>query len=510
MNPVEQPVLNPKEVARILVVHKRLWLVPTVVLGLLAAAYAAVRTPTWEASQALIVRNEVSNGRGELGKFNSTDEMKTVQETILELAKSRGVLTAALAEVGPPADYNKQEAAWPTAPPIGGTSVCPTEWEVAELRKNIKLDPPKGAEFGKTEVFYLKVRSHGRARSVALATAIVGELKSRFQRLLDDRAASIVGELKKAVALAEADLAVSTGKLTELEKGVGSDLAELRILNELPSGGSDLRRKVVELENELRAAQTDHRARAQLLSLLREASSDPSRVEALPSRLLESYATLRRLSEGLSAARLETSDLLGKMTESHPLVQAARAEQSAVLGDLTKEVRNAVQIAEIELRLADARVESLESQLSDVRARFERLAGLRSPYANLVAETKNRTELLQSARRSLSDARASEAAAQTASLIAQIDRPDTGTRPVGLSRGMTVLVGLAGGLLSGFGLVLLIVQPAQSPVTRPETQPSTPAPAVRPAAEPYPPALQPTGRLSLKQALQKIGYPSKA
>ena len=499
MHPAQQPVLSPRGVVQILVVHAKRWLVPAVVVGLLVAVYAAVRPPTWEASQALIVRNEVADRHQGLGKFSHADEMKTVQETILELVRSRGVLTAALAEVGPPADYKKDKTAWPTPR------------DVIQLRKNIKLAPPKGAEFGKTEVFYLKVRSNGRARSVALANVIVEDLKERFQQLLDDRAASVINELQKAVALAEADLDVSSGKLAELEKGVGGDLAELRILHELPAGGSDLRQKVVEVENELRAAKTDRRAKAQLSSLLEAALSDPSRMEALPSRLLESHAMLRRLSEGLSAARLETSGLLGRMSDAHPLVQVAKAQQSEVVRNLNAELKNAIQIAEVELRLSDARVESLDEHLADVRARVLSLAGLRTPYAKLVAETQNRTDLLQMSRRTLADARAAQAAAQTASLIAKIDLPDTGNRPVGLSRSMTALIGLAGGLLAGFGVLLLTVQPPQTLLAPlPQEHAIAATPSVQPAPKPNEPVLQPTDGLSFKQALHKIVYGNTA
>jgi succinoglycan biosynthesis transport protein ExoP len=507
MYPPQPPLLNPRGVVRILVVHAKRWLIPAVALGLLAAVYAVVRRPTWEASQALIVRNEAASSHEGLGKFSHADEMKTVQETILELVKSRGVLNGALTDVGPPEDYQSDRAAWPTAR------------DVAQLRKNVELDPPKGAEFGKTEVFYLKVRSQDRARSVALTTLIAEQLKARFQQLLDDRAASIIHELDKAVALAESDLKDSSGRLTELEQSVGSDLGELRILDESPAGISDLSQKIVAVENELRSAETDRRAKAELLSLLQAASSNPGQMEALPNRLLESHATLRRLSEGLNTARLNTSILLGKMSEAHPLVQVAQAAEKEVLGDLNNELRNAIRIADVELRLADDRVKLLQRELADVQARFGRLAGLRTRYANLVAETRNRTELLEAARRTLSDARASQAAARTASLIAQIDLPDTGNRPVGLSRGMIVLMGLAGGLLAGLGWLFLTVQPGQ-PAAEPQRaagvppvpldSPTPPVPAVKANGKPAKPALQPRSGLSLRRALERIAAENKA
>ena len=118
-----------------------------------------------------------------------------------------------------------------------------------------------------------------------------------------------------------------------------------------------------------------------------------------------------------------------------------------ILHDLNNELQNAIDIAEVELRLADARVESLEEQLADVRGRFDRLAGMRAQYANLIAQTQNRTDLLETARRTLADARAAQAAARTASRIARIGPPDTGTRPVGPSRAMIVVIGVIGGLI---------------------------------------------------------------
>ena len=111
MNPTKPTVPGPLEVVHILKTHWRRWLAPAVALGAVAAAYAVVSRPTWQAAQALIIRNEAAANDAAPGKFNRTDEMKTVQETILELVKGRAVLLAALKEVGP---ANGQAGDWPT------------------------------------------------------------------------------------------------------------------------------------------------------------------------------------------------------------------------------------------------------------------------------------------------------------------------------------------------------------------------------------------------------------
>jgi polysaccharide biosynthesis transport protein len=501
--------------------HRKLWISTAALVTLMAVGYAMVRPATWEASQALIVRNEAVNNVQGLGKFGNADEMKTTQETILELAKSRNVLAAALAQVGP-ADGPKL-ANWPS------------EEDVAVLAEGVKLMPPKGAEFGKTEVFYLKVKDSSRQRAIALAAAISDQLQNHFQKLRDAKAQSMIAELNKTVALAQADLARTTNRLATMEREIGGDLAELRILNDSPSADSDLRRTITGIENELRQAQVQENSDKELLRLLSAARDNPGALLATPSRLLESQPALKQLKEGLVAAQLRTAQLLGSMSEEHPQVQAARATETEIGVHLHDELGIAMRGVEVDLRLATERMNALDGQLGATRKRLDRLVGVRAQYANLAAGAKHRAALLEAAERSMADARASQAGAHSASLLSVIDGPDTGTNPVGPSRALIVAAGLAGGLLSGFGLVFLAVQPARlAPVsegeelaankandaTRPSAGPAAPVdhlePAVHVAAfetcEELPPMAHAAAEpirgnedgLSLKQALQKI------
>jgi hypothetical protein len=110
---MSQPTIRPTDVARTLKKHPWQIVAPVVVFALLALAYAEVRPTTWEASQALVVRDEAGDRLTRPGKFTLADEMKNSQETILALARSRSVLSAALAEVGPPAGH-ETTSAWPS------------------------------------------------------------------------------------------------------------------------------------------------------------------------------------------------------------------------------------------------------------------------------------------------------------------------------------------------------------------------------------------------------------
>lgn len=461
------------------------WLIPTFALTLLAVAYAAVRRDTWEASQSLVIRNEAAGNSAEPGRFRHADEMKTTQETILELAKSRAVLRQALLDVGPASNETI-------------TDNWPSDEDVAELAEAIKLAPPKGAEFGKTEVLYLKVRDNSRPRALALVSAISKSLQSRFQELRGAKAQGIIVELSKAVAMAEAEMTTVTDKLGKLEVSVGGDLAELRILHESASGDSDLRRKSLELETELRQAQLLERGQQSLLDLLDSARVDQGRLLAMPSRLFESQPALKRLKEGLVDAQLKTASLSGGMSSEHPLVRTAEEAEAQISRQLDQELEIACRGVEVDLQLASERAETLAEQLADTRSRLAKLGSLRATYSNLIAEVQHRSGLLATAERELSEARSSQAGAHSSSLIYTIDAPDAGTRPVGPGRLTIALGGLAAGLLIGAAVLFVCLPTAAKPIETVAPAPSTamfPMPSVSPVRK--------QAAVSVRKALNK-------
>jgi uncharacterized protein involved in exopolysaccharide biosynthesis len=416
----------------------------------MAVIFALVRPDSWEASQALIVRNEASTTPEVAGKFRQIDDMKVTQETILALAKSRDVLAATLSEVGPPAN-RKVKGAFPTPREIGA------------LRKVIKLAPPKGTEFGKTEVFYLKVRDTDRARAIALTEALCGQLQAGYQKVLDKKGQSMQHELVDNVTVAEKALREASSKLTDLERQVGQDLAELRILHSNPSGDSDMRLRSITIENDIRRYQTQQRAARDLRVLLVDASEDPSHLIAAPNSLLESQPALKRLKEGLIDAQLKTALAMGSMTPDHPSVKAASLAEAEIHRRINNELKVAIRGVDSDLQLSTSQIEMLQKQLDDTRARLGRLANLRTDYSNLVIDVEHANKRLETARTTLADARGKQAGARNSCLISRLEAPDGGTDPVGPGRAMTVLLGVAVGLVVGLGVVVLTI-PAPQPL----------------------------------------------
>lgn len=475
----------PTEFVRLLTQHRRRLFVTAAVVAFAVAVFAVVRPNTWEASQALIIRNEaaVRTAQERPGRFDRPEQMQTVQETILELSRSRSVLAAALEQVGSSAGKYAAE--------------FPSEQDIEDLRRDVRLTPPKGAEFGKTEVFYLKVKNSDRNRAVRLADAMCQQLQAHYQQLRDRKAQSMIDELGRTVTLAEGELNSTTKRLQAVETEIGIDLSELRILEKSPSGQSDLRTRLNTLENELREARATLKSHEALRDLLVASTADAGHLLAAPNRLLDSQPGLRRLKEGLIDSQLRTAQLRGYMSDAHPRVQSAATAEEEVRRNLTSELAVAIRGVDVELKLTSGRVETLSAQLKDVGQRLDKLAVVRAKYSNLNDEIHHRQQNMQAAVESLAEARAARAAASSASLIASIDTPDTGTSPVGPGRLVIALAGILGGLAAGVGVVLL---------TAPAIQPARGANGdYRPTAIPQAEQTVP-GVLNLKQALNRLAH----
>jgi uncharacterized protein involved in exopolysaccharide biosynthesis len=262
--------------------------------------------------------------------------------------------------------------------------------------------------------------------------------------------------LEKTSALAEKDLGVVTRELERLEGEVGSDLGELRILNDSGAGDSNLRALHTQVSNELRQVLVAHQLVEEQLRVLAAAQQSPDALLAAPKALLESQPALRRLKDGIVDAQLRTAQLKGKMTSDHPEVQAAREAEEAVRQQLRDELAEAVAGSKADLQVSQAQIASLERQVTEVETRLNRLAALRASYSNLVAQSRQCTESLQHAQKELADARASQAAAQSASLITRLDQPVVGNSPLGPSTAMLIAGGAGGGLAIGLSLVFLL------------------------------------------------------
>jgi uncharacterized protein involved in exopolysaccharide biosynthesis len=427
------------------------WVIPAASCFVLAVGYALFSPKTWQATQSLVVRDEWVGQATRPGRFESLDSMKTAQETIQEVARNPAVLGRTLERVGPA--RGKPHGDWPG------------ERDVEDIRDAISFHAPNGAEFGKTEILRMAVKASSRERALKVAEALFFEMESELRTVRGQRAASMQTELEQRVVVAGDSLSQAAEKLAALETQVGPDLGELRMLADQVANEGPLQRALPTLESDLREAGVSLDQHKQQREELRSVAVDPDQLLATPNELLEAQPALKRLKDGLVDAQLTLSTLSGRFTGEHPSVQAAKLVVEDVKQQIHREIPTALAGVETQLAIAQQRFDALQAQAAEYRERLDRLAAMRVDYLQLSEQVRLRTEALNEAQTELAQARAMGLAADQSNLITRIDRPQVGTRPLGLSKRATVLVGTLGGLAIGLGF-LVWVTPQQIPPHR--------------------------------------------
>ena len=161
----------------------------------------------------------------------------------------------------------------------------------------------------------------------------------------------MIAELTKTVSLAKADLDRATATIQLTENRMGSDLGELRSMQDMAA--SDTPCGAAARKSALNSARTYWPTKP-----IKSCSPYWRRHKTIPAGLWprritcwESYPSLRRLKDGLVDAQLRSSRLLGTMTADHPKVLVAKEAEEEIGRNLHSELAIARRGVEVELRM---------------------------------------------------------------------------------------------------------------------------------------------------------------
>ncbi|EMI43037.1 signal peptide protein [Rhodopirellula sp. SWK7] len=432
-----------KYLRNILVLFAPLWVGSALLFGIGGLGIAVLSKDRWSARQPLVLRDEANGAVDRLGRFSSQTELKAAQETILELAQNPEVVAAALRQIGP----------------VGGGNdpTYPSAREVDEIAKeSVNVVAPQGREFGNTEVVYLTVEAETQERAGEFCRVLLDSLTSHLREVRRIRADSVIVELTHARDLARQKLDSALGRMREIELQVGSDLGELRNLNDTISGDGANRRSMQEIERELQTAELEMRRLDSLYQLLLAGSQNARTLLISGDELLSSQPSLQRLKDGLIDAQIEASRLASVYTTEHPRRRAAITTEREIEQRMLEEARGALRAMEPTLRLSTERVRRLREQHSDLGEKLTRLAGVRTGYSKLDSEIRALTDHLAGAEEALSKAQASRSAALSTNLLSELGPPQVGDTPEGMSGSMTTFGSMIAGLVFGLGTVFLV------------------------------------------------------
>ncbi len=344
-----------------------------------------------------------------------------------------------------------------------GNGSWPSARDVELTAKKVEVRAPRGAELGTTEVIYLDTKHSSRKRAYDLNVALCDTLEERLQQVRESRADAVLEELTSARDVAKKELDAVTEKLQAIERKAGEDLSDLRGMTDANSSANSSRNQLDSVKSELRQAETQLRQMTLDLELAEKAFASPEQLLS-PNSLVNSQSGLKKLSEGLADARLNASQLQGRFTENHPLVVAALKAEREIQVRLREELGLARQTLVNDTLLIQRRIATLQEQRDELVARIDVLADIRAEYANLVADVRSRSKVLQDTERQLSEVQAARDAAKSCSLVTRIDTPFSSETPVGPGK-TTILAGsTVAGLFFGFGALFLIA-PLKKPLS---------------------------------------------
>ncbi|WP_442506586.1 hypothetical protein SH528x_005437 [Novipirellula sp. SH528] len=432
-----------KHVRNVLVVFAPLWMGATVMFAFVGVCFALFSSDIYSARLPLVVRNEATSSLERLGRFSSQTELKSAQETILEMTQNPEVVAGALRQIGPPSG-----TADPTWPPSD---------VVDRIAKDaVNLLAPQGSEFGSTEVVYLQVKAKNQQRSVDFCRAMFDNLTFHLRNIRKVRADSVISELNQARDLAQQNLDAASARMRVYEVKFAADLGELRNLNDAIAGDGTNRRTLEETVRELQIAELDLEKLNSLRELLVAGSENPDHLLASGSDLLSLQPSLLRLKDGLIDAQIRSSELAANRTEDHPALQNAKATELEIRSRMRDEAAVAVMAMQPTLAQENERVLRLKERRDQLTLRLEALAAARTDYSNVDAEVDHRTTLLETAQQALTEAQASRNAALSTNLVAELGPPQVSEKPIGPGGTLVTLGSASAGLLFGLGAVFLI------------------------------------------------------
>lgn len=470
-----------------------LWAAPLLVCTITMGMYAFLAQRPWKAVQSFVVRDEMIGQTYQPGRFDSLDSMKTAQETITEVARNSKVIQRTLNQLGE----------------------NPSVQDIESVQGAISFAAPNGAEFGKTEILLMTVKSKSAAHAKKLVTALFDELEKELRTLRKQRGESMVRELELAAESTKTQLDYVAAKLKKMETSVGSNLVDLRALNETNSAPGTLTSELSGIRNELRPARIELDSLVRQQNSLNEVLNNSEEILATPSELLELQPALSQLKTGLIEAQLNLAQVNGQYGDQHPKTQAAANAVDDIKKRIDLELVAIIKGLSTQRQLAENKIANLEQREKEASKKLDTLAGLRVDYGKLNDEYQQRRENYGSAIARLEQAQSIVKAADEVDLIQKTDDAFVGSRPTGPRKSSMILVGLVSGFVFGLGCVLFLTPypdsgpdstssldraptppsgstPPQhmNPEPGPASQPTTPAPSYSPPSPtPSPPPI---------------------
>jgi len=408
-------------------------------------------TKTYTARQSLILRDDLMGDAFKPSRFESQEQLKSAQETILEIARKPQVVKAVLEQLGPTSSFS-----------LGGD--YPSMETIEDVQGNIGLSAPNGAEFGKTEAVVLSVKTVGAERSRKFVNLLLDEIDSKLNEVRLLRLGSMKSELSQAGENALKSLNDSSSRLQELEKSFGAEITTIRGLNDPQgSGGFDLKVNQIRLEQRQAAAQLS--SAKQQRELLQQAQRNGGVEFVTSNELLELQPALKGMMTNLSTAMAQLAIDEGRYTSLHPQLQRSRRAVKQQRQQLFGSIGTTIKGLDSQIETLTNLSTRLGDSIVQLETKLENLTEQRVPYATLEEEVKKKAEVYNDVQGQLAQVQSYASSTDEVAMLTRVDDPQVSSRPDQIGAAKAGMIGAALGLMLGLGLVALLAPPFVDPRT---------------------------------------------
>jgi len=460
----------------------------TLLFAALAAVASLLERELWEASVVIWTQDQ-SPGLREASPYASEAQarLKQILTTVQQVLYSRPVLLAALARCGrlpaavaePAGLVSPQDAVSEPAPgsangpassqhkPDGDSAQSAAnrvadvpadriEAELSRLRSAIRLDAPKGYDFGSTPIFYMRVRDPDPDMALKLLRSLLAAFRSRFQALRTAQAKQLYEETNRQLAEARQAVREAEQALDRFVHQLGPErIWDLQAIESVGAGESELRKYLANVEQQLITLESQLTEREALLERVTASRADGVDPAALPAPFLQEHSGLVEMGKRLVEARAKLAELAASQTPQHAEYRAAADRLKNIEREYRQQFDRAVQALELEVAAKRAAVESLRRERDQRMELLAKVSGRYVEFARLKSELEQRRRIAEEAKRRQSAALNRLITAAGEVVFATLDGPRCSTKPVRPRRKLNTLIGLVLGLLTGLGLAFL-------------------------------------------------------
>lgn len=443
-----QPV-SIRELASTLSIYKWTILFLTLIFGVGAALVSYLQSEIYEASVQIWAQDQSPGLRGTSNyAADSAARVKMVLSNVNEVIFSRQVLEATLEKCEPqPAD--------PAAPENTQSRQEFEDEQVALLTKAIRLEAPKGFDFGTTPIFFVRLRDKDPERAKQFLAVLLESFRKRYEALSAEQAQHLYAETTIQVEKSRERLADAAREFDDFVKEIEGGMAELNSMGGSPSGDSDLRRGLSTVNERLVPAEADLKTQLKFLEQIETARAGSDGVLIVPGTFVRDYPALDLAARELSTTRIQMDEIASRDTPENPEFQVAQERVRLAEQTYRNEIDEVIEAVRRDIAAKSEAIAFLRSQKDVNLGRLAELANRFVEFDGFKQELAQRRSIVADAEKRRSDAAHALLTAAQETLFATMDGPRTSAKPVSPKRPLNIAIGTLLGLLTGIGLAFL-------------------------------------------------------